>query len=113
MKKLGFGVGWSTDALRLGEQGRITVQEGQISGRLTDDLGGLPAGTLLHGRLIVRESRVYGRFTLAEKPNGDTFPVCLQMTGERKPGVRRVDEGGGASAAIANYPLVEVVERFE
>ncbi len=112
MKKLGF-MGWSTDALRLGEQGRLTVQEGPISGRLTAKLGELPAGTVLHGRLIVRESRVYGRFTLAEKPNGDTFPVCLQMTGAGGSGVRRVDEGGGASAAIANYPQVETVERFE
>lgn len=112
MKKLGF-MGWSPDTLRLGEQGRLTVQEGPISGRLTDDLGGLPAGSVLHGRLIVRESRVYGRFTLAEKPNGDTFPVCLQMTSASGPGVPRSDEGGGASAAIANYPQLETVERFE
>jgi serine/threonine-protein kinase len=113
MKTLGIGIGASGVASPTGTADRITVREGETAAKLAEEIGDLQPGTVLHGRFIVRESRVYGRFTLAERPNGDTFPVCLEMQQTGKKGYERLDEGGGASAEIAGGFVVRTVERFE
>jgi hypothetical protein len=39
----------------------------------------LPTNTRLSGRVYIGEKRVYGRFTEARTPSGETYPVCLEL----------------------------------
>uniref|UniRef100_UPI00286BC5B6 serine/threonine protein kinase n=1 Tax=Archangium sp. TaxID=1872627 RepID=UPI00286BC5B6 len=39
----------------------------------------LPGKTRLSGRLYFGEGRVYGRFTEARTPTGETYPVCMEL----------------------------------
>mgnify|MGYP006198226741 CR=1 FL=1 len=39
----------------------------------------LPDRTRLSGRLYFGQGRVYGRFTEARTPSGETYPVCLEL----------------------------------
>jgi serine/threonine-protein kinase len=93
--------------------GRTAVREDEtVAVPLGQELGQLPPGTLLYGRYIFGESRVYGRFTQARKPNGDTFSVCMQISDVGGTGVVRVDKDGGDTAEIPNVFDVEAVPRF-
>jgi len=113
METLGIGIGASTSVSPTESDGNITVREGETAVTMYRKLGTLEPGTVLHGRFIVGEHRVYGRFTLAQKPNGDTFPVCVESQQERSAGVKRLDKGGGASAEIYGTWTARAVERFE
>ncbi|MFY0522634.1 serine/threonine protein kinase [Archangium gephyra] len=42
----------------------------------------LPDTTRFFGRLYFGETRVYGRFTEAHTPTGETLPVCMELTDE-------------------------------
>ncbi|WP_309896306.1 hypothetical protein [Archangium sp.] len=65
-------------------QGLSTVRMGPGAViRLTSEWGFAPPGTRLTGELFFGDERVYGRFTQAHIPGGDSFPVCVQL--------RRVD----------------------
>jgi len=56
------------------------VREGWISVRLNGGFGDLPPDTIVSGRLIFGESRVYGRFTEAREPEGPrTWPICMEL----------------------------------
>ncbi|OJH33943.1 serine/threonine protein kinase [Cystobacter ferrugineus] len=77
------------------------------------DLGTLPAGTVLSGRLIFGTDRVYGRFTQARKLKGKTYPVCLELQYAGKRGVAIIRDGGSSSAVIGSNADVVAVERFE
>ncbi|HEX8539254.1 MAG TPA: protein kinase, partial [Cystobacter sp.] len=69
----------------------VSVREGFTSVKTGGTRGKLPVGTILHGRLYFGEGRVYGRFTEAQTPTGDTYKVCMQiLTGERE-----AKRGGG------------------
>ncbi|HZI08440.1 MAG TPA: hypothetical protein VEZ71_30765, partial [Archangium sp.] len=113
METLGIGIGASIMVSPTESGGNITVREGETAVTMYGKLGTLEAGTVLHGRFIVGEHRVYGRFTLAQKPNGDTFPVCVESQGGRSAGIERLDKGGGASAEIYGTWIARAVERFE
>ncbi|WP_257454938.1 serine/threonine-protein kinase [Archangium lipolyticum] len=39
----------------------------------------LPTNTRLSGRLFFGENRVYGRFTTAHTPSGETYRVCMEL----------------------------------
>jgi serine/threonine-protein kinase len=43
----------------------------------------LPSKTRFFGRLHFGETRVYGRFTEAHTPTGETLPVCMELTDSR------------------------------
>jgi eukaryotic-like serine/threonine-protein kinase len=53
------------------------LPEGPISVELWDKQGKLPENTLLSGTWQLGEGRIYGTFTRAQIPGGDTYPVCL------------------------------------
>lgn len=57
----------------------ITVSSGEATVTLRQDSGTLVHGSTLTGQLIVTDKRVYGRFTRARLPNGETFPVCFEI----------------------------------
>ncbi|WP_309895217.1 protein kinase domain-containing protein [Archangium sp.] len=92
----------------------LTIQGGPVTVTLLDDTGKLPVHSTLSGQLIVGKERVYGRFTQATTPRGDTFPVCFQFHDWSKPGVRIVEAGPGPELARINSgQLVTPVTRFE
>jgi serine/threonine-protein kinase len=120
---LGIPIG-STGAVSLTREDAkpITVREGVTSARLS--YGGapegvpgprwkLPTGTLLSGRLLFGDGRVYARFTEARTPTGDTFKVCLEAGDEGKRGVPAEPDGGPETAKVFAIMGVKAVRRFE
>lgn len=95
-------------------QNLITVQGGPITLTTTKTTGKLPAGTTLSGQLLLGQERVYGRFTEARTPQGDTFPVCFQSVDDGKPGAPIVEAGPGPDLVrIDSEHDVTPVTRFE
>lgn len=87
--------------------GPITLTTGTTTGKL-------PAGSTLSGQLILGNGRVYGRFTEARTPRGDTFPVCFQLVDLGKAGARVWVAGPGPDLArISSTQEVTPVTRFE
>jgi eukaryotic-like serine/threonine-protein kinase len=74
----------------------------------------LPGLTQLSGRLYFGEGRVYGRFTQAHTPGGDTYPVCLELL-DTDNNVGLEMEPGSEPGNILVFPVaqVRVVDRFE
>jgi len=69
----------------------LPVREGFTSMEVSGRWGNLPGKTLLLGQLHFREGHIYGRFTEARTPAGDSFKVCMQIfTGETM-----IKRGGG------------------
>ena len=98
----------------------VTVRESP-SARLVlrESLGQLVGGTVLTGSFIFGKERVYGRFTEARTPGGDTYSVCLEAWGygmERgsvERGLMRMPNGGPDTAKVMAAPPIKAVERFE
>jgi serine/threonine-protein kinase len=84
---------------------------------LNSPLGDLRGGTVLSGRLIFAEGRVYGRFTQARQARskgGQTYPVCLELRSRAgELGVEVMRDGGPDSAVISSSQDVRAVDRFE
>jgi serine/threonine-protein kinase len=95
----------------------ITVSGGEATVMLRQTSGTLVAGSTLTGQLIVTDKRVYGRFTRARLPNGETFPVCFEISefkaGEEVAGIS-VEEPAPEPglARIFSTQGVEAVTRF-
>jgi eukaryotic-like serine/threonine-protein kinase len=75
----------------------------------------LPTNTRLSGRLYFGENRVYGRFTTAHTPSGETYRVCMELLDtsnnvglELKPG----SEPPG-NVLVSPVARVRVVDRFD
>jgi eukaryotic-like serine/threonine-protein kinase len=73
----------------------------------------LPHATLFHGRLYFGEKRVYGFFTEARTPTGETYPVCMRLYWEDEPGTPI--QPGSTPEKILVGPVVEVqvVDHFD
>ncbi|OJH39101.1 serine/threonine protein kinase [Cystobacter ferrugineus] len=125
---LGLNIGAKLDGLFAPDdrQGQfVSVREGLTSVETGGTRGKLPVGSILHGRLHFGEGRVYGRFTEAQTPTGDTYKVCMQIfTGERmakrgggyyKPGPGTEMESGSTPDNVLIFWIedLEAVDRFE
>jgi len=90
------------------------VSEGEVTFRLGLELGRLPRRTLLKGRLFVRD-RVYGRFTEAQTPDGQVFPVCLVLVDadDWYLGLQREHQRGSDTPMVFSKFKVRAVDRFE
>ena len=101
-----------------GETGKpnryISVREGPASFRLTSAIRKLPAGTELSGQLYFSD-RIYGRITRARTPQGQSYPVCLELLDTDVPrGLLREGEASEpGTARVFWLVLFEVVPRFE
>ena len=117
MKTLGIDIGNRNPAtfhLTFKSASYITVQEGDTTLSLVFDWGKLPDKTLLSGRLIFGDGRVYGRLTEAKVPGGETFKVCLEVWDERGGrGVVREPDGGPQSARVWSTVDVTAVSSFK
>jgi serine/threonine-protein kinase len=108
------GVGGDEDflAVREGPGARLTLQQ---------PLGQLGVGTVLSGRLLFGKERVYGRFTQARTPAGDTWSVCLEAWGigkeqgspDERGFTREEPNAGPDTATVWGRPDVKAVDRFE
>jgi serine/threonine-protein kinase len=73
----------------------------------------LPGKTRLSGRLYFGEGRVYGRFTEARTPTGETYPVCMEIFDEDKVGLRLEPESEPGNPMVVPSTVVRVVDRFQ
>ncbi len=124
MQRLGISTGDVAGAAFAGvvRPGHVTVREGP-GARLVlgTPMGQLEAGTVLTGRLLFGKQRVYGRFTEAQRPGGETYRVCLEPWGysgregvyRSERGLFRKPNGGPDTAKVLAGPDVHAVERFE
>jgi serine/threonine-protein kinase len=125
MRRLGISTGDEARAKFAGvvRPGFITVREGPGARlELRGGMGQLEAGTVLTGRLLFGKERVYGRFTEAQRPGGETYRVCLEPWGysgreggvyRRERGLFREPNGGPDTAKVLAGLDVHAVERFE
>ena len=103
----------------LGTHGKphfISIREGQesVAFELTYPFRQLPAGTELYGQLFFSD-RIYGRITSARTPQGERYPVCMQLLDTDGPrGLLREGEGDEpGSIRVFSLVLFEGVSLFE
>jgi serine/threonine-protein kinase len=74
----------------------------------------LPGNTRLSGRLYVGEKRVYGRFTEARTPTGETYTVCLELLDTDDDVGMEFEPGSPPDKVLVDpVAVVRVVDRFQ
>ncbi|HEX5754044.1 MAG TPA: serine/threonine-protein kinase [Archangium sp.] len=115
--ELGFKAAHGAILGTMRQGGRLMpVREGEISAEIIGPWGLFPDWTIFTGRLYFGAERVYGRFTKATLPGGETVPVCLQMMtiGVYPPLGVALETGSTAARPIIHSSVsVQAVERFE
>jgi serine/threonine-protein kinase len=88
------------------------IREGEVSVRLLARWRRLPVGTIFTGRAIFGMDRVYGRFTRAQLPGGETAPVCMALLAADGLGIK-MEPGSTAQEARLPYAVgIRAVPRF-
>jgi eukaryotic-like serine/threonine-protein kinase len=94
----------------------LAVQEGPVSITLLAPWERMPSKTVISGRLVFGPERVYGRFTEAHLPGGESVPVCFALV----PYAPRAPQGlpiegtvGPGTVKVFPYGEVRAVERFD
>jgi serine/threonine-protein kinase len=101
-----------------GQEKFISLREDSpalVFGHWETSTGGiaLPNQTRLTGQLFVKEGRVYGRFTQAQTPGGDTYPVCMELLDTAyRVGVELEPGGGPGNMLVTTVAHARVVDRF-
>jgi serine/threonine-protein kinase len=72
----------------------------------------LPDRTRLSGRVYFGEKRVYGRFTEARTPKGETYPVCLELWDDGELGAALSASSEPGKPMVTPGADVRVVDRF-
>jgi serine/threonine-protein kinase len=72
----------------------------------------LPTNTRLSGRVYIGEKRVYGRFTEARTPKGETYPVCLELWDDGELGAAIEPDSQPGKPLVTPGADVRVVDRF-
>ncbi len=94
----------------------VPVRDGQaVRGEILEAWNKLPDGTNFDGHLYLGHERVYGRFTAAHLPSGETVPVCLEVMfiGQPERGTP-VEPGSTATQALIESTVsVQAVQRFK
>ncbi|WP_257460538.1 serine/threonine protein kinase [Archangium lipolyticum] len=74
----------------------------------------LPHKTVLYGRLYLGEKRVYGLFTEARTPTGETYKVCIRLyEWQGGPGLPFDPGSTPENMVVAPVAAVQVVDHFE
>jgi serine/threonine-protein kinase len=95
---------------------RITVHPGRATLTLNADDFGFPIHTVFIGELFFGEERVYGRFTRARTPDGQTYSVCFDLYDQTLDGERGVPMKPGSrpdAAIIFSQVNLQAVKRFD
>jgi serine/threonine-protein kinase len=90
----------------------VTVREGDIT-LFLQAIGKVPMDTTLYGRISFGKDRVYGRFTRAQTPTGETYPVCMELWDSNKRGIKLKAREGPDTATVFSLMHLKVVKRFE
>jgi serine/threonine-protein kinase len=72
----------------------------------------LPGDTRISGRIYFGKGYVYGRFTEARTPKGETYPVCLELVYYDELGKALEPESEPGKPMVAPAAEVRVVDRF-
>ena len=88
------------------------VREGEVTVELLGTWGLLPEHTRFKGQVFFGARRVYGRFTQALLPGGETVPVCLEWLSPDALGIEMEPGGTAKEARIRWDPRVQSVIRF-
>ena len=73
----------------------------------------LPTNTRLSGRIYIGQKRVYGRFTAARTPSGETYPVCMELWDNDELGAAIEEpESEPGKPQVSPGADVRVVDRF-
>jgi serine/threonine-protein kinase len=120
MEQLGLRMGDNEPVFLAGEDlinQVATVREGPgvtVEVRRSGGWGKLMSGSVVTGRFIFGEGRVYGRFTQVRTTEGKTYPVCMQLADEGSDlGIEMKSRSGTDTAIIwTDYGLMPV-KRFE
>jgi serine/threonine-protein kinase len=88
------------------------VREGEVTVEMLATWGKLPEHTRFRGQAIFGAGRVYGRFTEALLPGGETVPVCLEWVSPSGIGVKMESGSTAKEARIWWDPRVQSVVRF-
>ncbi|MFP2899841.1 protein kinase domain-containing protein [Corallococcus sp. 4LFB] len=115
MEKRGIDIGDTHPAVFAeGDPQIISIGEGPVEVQVFANWEGLPDRTVLSGRSTVRD-RVYARLTWATTPQGDSFPVCLEVLAEEGPRgmAREAGDDSASRARIWTSAYVKAVAQFE
>jgi serine/threonine-protein kinase len=90
----------------------------EAGGHLTPSMRGykvaLPDTTRFFGRLYFTETRVYGRFTEARTPTGETYPVCMELTDDEENVGLEYRPGSEPGKVLVDAVVgLRVVDRFK
>ncbi|OJT18444.1 hypothetical protein BO221_41005 [Archangium sp. Cb G35] len=117
MKELGLLYAGSSGRVFIRNADRlVTVRPGPVTWRLaitntTGYWGRLPEGTLFSGEAVFGE-RVQGRFTQAHTPEGQSYPVCLELFSDGEWGWEKWEGSGQDTAVILSTGGLHPVTRF-
>ncbi len=121
--RFGIKVGYQVESVCLpgfdpfapGKRKPMPVEEGPVQVVINFPWNNMPEFTSLSGRLVFGPERVYGRFTEARTPSGETLPVCFALVEDHgyEQGVRI--RGASGAGTVEVFPIVKVraVRRFE
>ncbi|GMU05749.1 serine/threonine-protein kinase [Corallococcus caeni] len=115
MAKRGIDIGDDHPAVFAeGDPRIISIGEGPVEVQVFANWEGLPDRTVLSGRSSVHD-RVYVRLTWATTPQGDSFPVCLEVHAEEGPRgmAREAGDESSSRARIWTSAYVKAVAEFE
>ncbi|QRK06714.1 serine/threonine protein kinase [Archangium violaceum] len=106
LKRFGILVGQSMYlSLQLPIQGMVPVSEGGISVWLEEILPErlLPYRSMLHGKLLFGDNRVYGRFTKLQLKGSEEFlPICIEL--DEIVTDRRLNMNIGTATGVSVHP---------
>ena len=95
------------------EKTRVAVvREGEVTVEMLGTWGLLPEHTRFRGQVFFGTGRVYGRFTEALLPGGETVPVCLEWLSPNALGIEMEPGSTPKEARIWWDPHVSSVSRF-
>lgn len=88
------------------------VREGELTVELGTSWHQLPQGTLFTGRAFFGTNRVYGRFSRARLPGGETLPVCMEWLSPDGLGIQMEPGSTAQEARIQYATFVRAASRF-
>jgi hypothetical protein len=92
--------------------GPITVTDGPVESILKEELGYLPAGTRMYGRIWTTGQNVAIRYYEARPPDGDPIPLCAVARLSRGGLRKRPDSPPGTAVLEFSRSGVYIVDAF-
>lgn len=88
------------------------VREGEVTVEMPLSWHHFPSHTILSGRVFFGSGRVYGRFTRAHLPGGESLPVCMEWLSTDGLGIKMLPGSTAQEARIRWDTGVRAALRF-